>query len=182
MIKISQTITIIGGNSWLFKECKEVILSSGFHVIILSHIDVKNCSVIINPVIFSYSKDLKDNLSFLRSVINKTVGKITLISSTAAQVGELTSWYNYPNIKYQSELYLKSHYSNFTIFRIGIILNNKKILNSYCGKVKISDTIVIGRKICDIYEQNISLSIINSFNLVNVKNSKYVFIHKVLLL
>ena len=67
---MNKQITIIGSNSILYKKIKDQLIN--YNVIELSHKDLCSVKEIVNPIVFSYSKEsLSDNLTMMDVIFKK---------------------------------------------------------------------------------------------------------------
>ena len=173
------SITIIGANSWLYQQCK-IELGTYLNVVELSHNDLNSIHQLINPVVFSYSKSPKENIEFLNDIIKKTIGKITLISSTAAEVYQILPYYKYPKLKWLSELEIMKFEGPYNVLRVGIVKTSHIKINNYFGSISISTPEGINKTIVNIYLNDAPQGIINCFENIRVEKSKFLIINKIL--
>lgn len=176
------TLTIIGSNSRLFKNyCHELMLSK-FNLVLLSYRDIYDYQVLINPIVFSYSKNTNMNKVFLESILCRTKGKFTLISSTAAAVSERTRFYNYPNIKHDSEKLVMKSLLDYYILRVGVLIVNDAEMSAYSGIIKKTTPKMIVEKIYEIYYERNTECVFDLFEQTCVHNSRFKSLHFLLYL
>lgn len=143
------TITVIGKNSKLYKSLDISNLKKNFNIVELSHAEVNDLETVENPIIFSFSNDIKQNDVFLEMISSKRIGKIIYISSIAAEVYERFGFYKYPEIKYSGEKKIFP-LQDSVLLRIGIVESFHDIYNSFYGTVKLTTNKLIVTLIHDI--------------------------------
>lgn len=163
---MNNQITIIGSNSKLYQNLKTQLYNKNIKE--LSHRDLKNVDEIVNPIVFSYSKEsLSDNLDMLDLILKKTTGKIIYISTTAVYACAVSNKYSYPSNKKNIENYIISR-DNVVIIRIGLVENlfNK---SKICGQIKYSSIDKIVNCIRDAFQEK--SKIINAWEIKNFTGS-----------
>jgi hypothetical protein len=167
-------VTIIGKNSNLYKMLNLEKFRDSNNVIEISFTEIDKLSNIENPIIFSYSKKIEENNVFINKIIAKSSGKIVLISSIASDVFTLIPYYNYPKIKYYSELLVKKT-KNFEIIKIGIIGNRFELERGFYGQIK-STSIDKFEKLLEEINFNYSTHKISEcWELKSIYNNNYIF-------
>lgn len=164
-------VTIIGKNSNLYRSLKLKKFKIIHEVTEISYNEIDKLSKIENPVIFSYSKEVEENSSFLKNIVNKSSGKIVLISSIASDVYLINKAYKYPKIKFYSELIVKGT-KNFEIIKIGIVENKLELDNQFYGSVKYTSIDKIEKTISDLNFSSESQNIIECWELVEINKNK----------
>ena len=163
---MNKQITIIGSNSILYNKIKDQL--TNYNIIELSHKDLCSVKEIVNPVVFSYSKEsLSDNLDMLDLVLKKTTGKIIYISTSAVYACAVSNKYSYASNKKNIENHIISR-DNVVIIRIGLVENlfdKAKI----CGQIKYSSIAKIVSCIIGAFERNIK--IIDAWETIHIKGS-----------
>jgi hypothetical protein len=144
-----KTITIIGKNSRLYNSLDKTLLKDYFNVIELGYQEVYNVNSILNPIIFSYSKNLNQNRDFLHTINSKRVGIQVLIGSIAADVYRKYNFYKYPEIKCNSEDIILS-FENSCVLRVGICSDNLCSINGFHGYIRVSTFQMIIKTIIDV--------------------------------
>lgn len=131
-------LTIIGKNSDLYQNLKPNLLLSFGIIKELSYKDLMEEDEIHNPLIFSFDRSSTDsNVEMLKSLINKSKGKVIYISTSAVHAYPLCAHYKYPRIKKEIENFLIENTQAF-ILRFGIY-NREKNTSGFFGSVKITD-------------------------------------------
>lgn len=170
-------VTIIGKNSNLYKMLNLEKFKDSNNVIEISFAEIDKLSNIENPIIFSYSKKIEENNVFINKIIAKSSGKIVLISSIASDVYTLIPYYNYPKIKYYSELIVKKT-NDFEIIKVGIIKNKMELEREFYGLVKYTSINKLENALEVLNFNYKTQNIIECWELVNViNNSVFKFIY-----
>lgn len=163
---MNNQITIIGSNSKLYKNLKTQLFNENVRE--LSHKNLKTVDKIVNPIIFSYSKEsLSDNLDMMDLILKKTTGKIIYISTTAVYACAVSNQYSYASNKKDIENHIILQ-DNVVIIRIGLVENlfdETKI----CGQIKYSSITKIVNCIKNAFEQE--NKIINAWETKHIEGS-----------
>jgi hypothetical protein len=128
-------ISIIGRNSRLYNELRLSKNCFDLNIREYGYRDVEEVEIIENPIVFAYSRNLKENLLFLNKIAMKCRGKFIYISSTAVTAHKYISFYHYPKLKYEGEQYVAT-LSNSCIIRVGVTVKSVDMLKGYCGRTK----------------------------------------------
>jgi hypothetical protein len=132
---MNNNITIIGCNSILYKNIKPKL--NNFNINELSHKDLNSVNEIVNPIVFSFSKNsLLENLAMIDIITKKAKGKIIYISTTAVLACNITEQYFYARTKKKIENYIITK-DNIAIIRIGMV-ENLFDENNIAGTIKYS--------------------------------------------
>ena len=163
---MNNNITIIGCNSILYKNLKPKL--SNFNINELSHKDLNSVNEIVNPIVFSFSKNsLLENIAMIDIITKKAKGKIIYISTTAVLACNITEQYFYARAKKNIENYIITK-DSIAIIRIGMV-ENLFDRTKICGQIKYSSIAKIVSCIKDAYERD--NKIINAWETIHIKGS-----------